>query len=63
MNQKYFSYFTFGLTRIIDRTLLNKRQEIFNVFSKVFNPQSYDKILDIGVSSEEHWLLRLFYGD
>jgi len=53
-NQKYFQYFTFGLGRIIDKILYQKRREIFECFITEMSPTEKDTVLDIGVSDEDH---------
>ena len=59
-HQTYFQYFSFGQGNFIDKVLFQKRKEIFNCFMGQFLPTSLDKVLDIGVSDEEHTSSNLF---
>lgn len=51
----YFQHFTFGLSKFIDSIFLQKRQEIVNLFLMKIDLQSSTQILDVGVSTEEHF--------
>jgi hypothetical protein len=50
----YYHYSSFGLSSYIDRLLVRIREEVFQRFMTVFQPQAADSILDIGASADDH---------
>ena len=50
----YFSHFSFGLGWYIDPLLVRVREEVFREFLSAFHPDAQARILDIGVSADDH---------
>jgi hypothetical protein len=50
----YFHYFSFGLSRYIDRLLVRVREDVYRIFLRELAPDAGDTILDVGVSADEH---------
>jgi Methyltransferase domain len=50
----YYHYFSFGLSSYIERTILRVREAVFQVFMTELRPQPGDRILDVGVSADNH---------
>lgn len=56
----WFQYYAFGLGRFIDGVLKSKRVEIFERFLEEMQPTPNDRILDVGVSKDEHPASNMF---
>jgi len=52
--ESYFRFFTFGLSKFADRSLIKIREKIFHHFLDSFTPNKDQKILDVGVSADDH---------
>lgn len=50
----YYHYFSFGLSPYIEGVILRVREAVFQVFMTVLRPGPADRILDVGVSADDH---------
>lgn len=50
----YYHYFSFGLSSYIDRLLMRTRRSVYQLFTSAFVPTATDRILDIGISANNH---------
>jgi ubiquinone/menaquinone biosynthesis C-methylase UbiE len=60
MGHSYYRYFSFGLDRAIDKTLYRIRKEIVELFVMEFSPLETDRVLDVGISGEDHASANIF---
>jgi 2-polyprenyl-3-methyl-5-hydroxy-6-metoxy-1,4-benzoquinol methylase len=54
MANSYFNYYSFGLSRYINKVLLQTRTKAYSDFINEFNPSENCTILDVGVSENTH---------
>lgn len=50
----YFKFYNFGLSRLANNSLVRIRKKVFQIFKNETNFSDIDKILDVGVSAQDH---------
>lgn len=53
-DDSYFKFYDFGLSKIANNSLVRIRKKAFQIFKSETNFSKFDKILDVGVSAQDH---------